>query len=392
MTSPLAVGAAVVEVAVPVGTPMSGYAARTGGALGTHDPCTVRALAVEETYWVTADVCGVDAATCAEVDQRLGGASLGAVTATHTHSGPACTPGRLGGDDATVRGRVVDAAVAAVEEARAERQAATLSAASARGVGVAVNRRDLRSPVDPPVDLVRFEGLGGDVVAWLVTYPCHPVVLSADNRLISGDYVTTLRDELERHAPGAVALFLPGAAGNLNTGHPAEASFTAAAQEGRTFADAARIGRRIAGAALGAESTRIEGRSSAALARDVVRLELQPLGETLGEPLAEPLGEQLSYDAVVTVARWRGLTIVGLPGEPFLSCAEDVRARMRGPGPVLVTGYTNDCPGYLPEAAAYDHGGYEVTDAHRYYGQPAPFARGSAERLQDAAVELASRP
>jgi neutral ceramidase len=57
---------------------------------------------------------------------------------------------------------------------------------------------------------------------------------------------------------------------------------------------------------------------------------------------------------------------------------------------VLVTGYTGDCPGYLPDAEAYAHGGYEVTDAHRYYGMPAPFARGGAERLLDVVVGLVS--
>ena len=34
--------------------------------------------------------------------------------------------------------------------------------------------------------------------------------------------------------------------------------------------------------------------------------------------------------------------------------------------------------------------GYEVDEAHRYYGQPATFAPGSAERLADAAVALVS--
>ena len=94
--------------------------------------------------------------------------------------------------------------------------------------------------------------------------------------------------------------------------------------------------------------------------------------------------------------QWGDLVVVGLPGEPFVSCSEAVRSAVRTvqaergltSGPVVVTGYTNGCPGYLPEASAYPNGGYEVVDAHRYYGMPAPFARGSVERLQDLAVAL----
>jgi hypothetical protein len=415
----LRVGASVLDVDVPVGTPMSGYAARGGGALGTHDPCTVRALAVDDTYWVAADACGLDRDTCAEIDLALGGAGQGAVTATHTHSGPACTPGRLGGDAPQVRARLVEAAVAAVQSARASRQPVAVRAASARGVEVAVNRRDPGAPVDPPVDLLRFEDAAGQVSAWLVTYPCHPVVLSADNRLISGDYVASLRDELERHAPGSVAVFLPGTAGNLNNGHPAEASYTNAAQEGRTFTEADRIGRHIARAALAAAPQPVPVERSASVARRWARLGLVERDDEPAHVLAHRWERELaradpgraallrawidwasrrsahddmSYDAQITVARWGGVTLIGLPGEPFLSCGEGIRARLQRSGPVLVTGYTNDCPGYLPEQSAYDQGGYEIADAHRYYGMPAPFARGSAERLQDAAVDLATGP
>jgi hypothetical protein len=57
----------------------------------------------------------------------------------------------------------------------------------------------------------------------------------------------------------------------------------------------------------------------------------------------------------------------------------------------MVTGYTNGCPGYLPAKDEYKFGGYEVLDAHRYYGMPAPFAAGSAEQLVQAAVDLVSK-
>ena len=423
----LSVGATVVSVVVPVGTAMAGYAARAGGTTGTHDPCTVRALAVEDSCWVTVDVCGLHEDTCAEIGTRLAmPPGHLAVTATHTHSGPVCTPGRLGGDDPVVRQRIVEAVVDAVESARAARQPATLSASSARGAGVAVDRRDPDHAIDPPIDLVRFDGAAG-TVAWLAVYPCHPVVLSADNRLVSGDYAATLRDELEATAPGSVALFLPGTAGDVNDGHAAEASFASGAQPGRTFAQAERVGRHLARHALAAPAEDVDLSSGVSVSRAVQTLRLhvldpEPATElvarwegalpTAGEGQAAVLRAWVgwagrrtaddadTWEATVTVMRWGALTLVGLPGEPFLSCGETVRRDIaaaredRGmpPGPVLVTGYTNGCPGYLPEASAYALGGYEVVDAHRYYGMPAPFAGGSVERLQELAVALAVAP
>jgi hypothetical protein len=412
---PLLAGAAVVAVEVGLGTPLSGYAARAGGATDTHDPCTARAVAVGGTCWVAVDVCGLDRATCASVAERVGlpdGHLV--VTATHTHSGPACTPGRLGGDDALTRARVVDAAVAAATQALATRRPVRLSWSSAPGAGVAVDRRAPSRRVDPPVDLVRLVGEDGDMVAWLVSYPCHPVVLAADNRSVSADYVWALRDELEARAPGSVAVFLPGTCGDINNGHAAEASYTAAPVAGRTFAEAERIGRHLARTALAGSTSEVDA-GPVEVCRTTVELALVPLDAeppaTLAErwtaelPHAEPGraallrawlgwahqrtdGDVRSYPAVVTAVRWGGLWVVGVPGEPFLSFADGLRRRVDGP--VLVTGYTGDCPGYLPEAGAYAHGGYEVVDAHRYYGMPAPFARGSAEQLLEAAAELVS--
>jgi hypothetical protein len=57
----------------------------------------------------------------------------------------------------------------------------------------------------------------------------------------------------------------------------------------------------------------------------------------------------------------------------------------------MVAGYTNGCPGYLPTESEYPLGGYEVSDAHRYYGAAGPFRPGSAEDLV-AAIARLSRP
>lgn len=54
----------------------------------------------------------------------------------------------------------------------------------------------------------------------------------------------------------------------------------------------------------------------------------------------------------------------------------------------MVAGYCDGCPGYLPPRQEYPFGGYEVQDAHRYYGAPGPFVPGAAEALLEAALAL----
>lgn len=84
------------------------------------------------------------------------------------------------------------------------------------------------------------------------------------------------------------------------------------------------------------------------------------------------------------------LRIIALPGEPFLSAADRLRAGHDGP--TIVLGYCDGVPGYLPDESAYALGGYEVVDAHRYYAMPGPFARGSLETVVDVAAALIDGP
>jgi hypothetical protein len=79
-----------------------------------------------------------------------------------------------------------------------------------------------------------------------------------------------------------------------------------------------------------------------------------------------------------------------LPGEIFASTALTIRAAMpAGPTPFVLS-LSDGNPGYIPAREDYPAGGYEVAEAHRYYGLPAAFAPGSAEQLTDA-VLAASR-
>jgi hypothetical protein len=409
-------GAATAAVEVPVGTPMAGYAARPGPSTGVHDPLTVRALVVDEVGFVVVDCCALTEVTCAEV-RAAAGLDEVFVSATHTHSGPCLTPGRVGGADEGVLAEVVAAARTVVAEARARAVPCAVTFAEATGLGVAKNRRHPGRTIDPPLQVIGFEGPDG-VVAVFVTYPCHPVVLDAANRLISADYPGVIRQTVEAAHPGAICIFATGCAGDVNDGHPAEASYTSEASDHRTFAAVDRIGERLGRAAveaLGAAAqvvtaARATARTapvtlalatlqpeSVAAERDGWRRQADRVppsqravydiwGDWADSWLASYGTHPTSWEGRVGLTRVGAVTIVTLPCEPFLGVAEAIRADLPG---AVVLGYTDGVVGYLPTADEYPYGGYEVVDSHRYYGMPAPFEIGSAERLVEAVRTLA---
>ena len=54
----------------------------------------------------------------------------------------------------------------------------------------------------------------------------------------------------------------------------------------------------------------------------------------------------------------------------------------------FVAGYTNGCNSYMPVKQAYKEGGYEVETAPLFYGLPAGFIPGSAERVAESVIKM----
>lgn len=411
-------GVACVEFTPPPGGMMSGFVARTEPAIGAHDPLSARAIVVNDTAIVSADVLGLDAETCAAIRSRcvLPDANV-IVAAVHTHGGPHALPGRFmhGFDEATLK-HVSNACVRAVDDAFAARQPARIRKGVGQDPGVAQNRRHAGGITDTTLPVVEIADRNNRVLATLVSYACHPVVLGADNRLWTADYPHFVRDEVEQKR-GGMTLFLTGCCGDVNNGHSAQASLSLVADPERTYKAAERIGRAVAGSALSSVLEPVLGPTTVAsetVSLYFERLEREPLATLAGQwrheaKTAEPVKAALlgvwsdwadreagrdpcdiRRDSRVTAMRWGEVEIVALPGEIFVETARAIRTRIGNPH-ALVVGFAEDNPGYIPPASEYPHGGYEVAEAHRYYAMPATFAKGSAERLADAAVACISR-
>ena len=400
-------GVAVVDITPPAGLTMAGFGVRTEGAVGAHDALTGRAIVVEDTAIVVADVLGLDLAMSTRIRARCGlPPDNVVVAATHTHGGPATLPGRAGGQvDAAYLARLEQGCVEAIVQAARNRRPVRVLAGVGADPQVGRNRRHADGPVDPATPVLRLQGEDGRDVAVLLAYACHPVTLGPDNLRWTGDYVHFVREAVETAVPGAVAVFLTGCCGDVNTGHSAAASMALTVTSERSFATAARLGQRIAAAALAAELRETEG---AVRVRHVIvplpfeRRERDPRALAVGwreeHAIADAARRVLlehwihwaetvacvenpaPWPGRVSVLEWAGVSLAALPGEIFAATALELRALRPE---AFVVSCCDSFPGYLPPRGEYRFGGYEVEEAHRFIGTPGGFAPGCAEALAE---------
>lgn len=405
------VGVALVDITPPAGLAMTGFGARILPAEGTHDRLTARALVIGETALVVADVLGIDAGMSERIRARCGlPPAAVVVAAVHNHGGPVSMSGRLGAEADPQYLRVLeDGCVEAIARARETAVEASLHFGYGDDPGIARNRRHADGPVDRSLPVLVARDAEGEAIAVLTSYACHPVVLDATNLLWTADYPHFLRSEIEAAFPGATALFLTGCAGDLNTGHSAHASLSLGKNPARTFEAAEAIGKTIAGCAMAAVLEPI-AEIDVSFGEEFVLLDFErrekealedlargweseaaegPAGQVVVLPIWARWARRFAHDrldpirARVSALRWGDVWLVALPGEIFSETSLYIRSLEKFRG--FVVCYADDNPGYIAPASEYDHGGYEVDEAHRYYGMPATFAKGSAERLAEAA-------
>lgn len=443
----LRLGAAKSVITPPVGCELSGFIARTAPMIGVHDDLYARALVwsgddespANAVALVTLDVIDLDAASVRKIRERAAALSgipgeRISVTCTHTHGGPATlATAWLGGCDPSYLDMLCKAAAGAIAVASRQMELVVMRCACGMEPTVGKNRRVAGGVIDPDVPVVRFQRLDGSVIAMLLSYACHPVTLSPDNLLATGDYPGYTVRTLEAIYPGATALFATGCCGQVNTGHTAQESTRGGGNRWRTFGEAERLGRTVAAsAAQAAERAAREDTALAAaphsmesarvrMARRMIRLPLLPTASpTELEALARQSEAERSrlehagsrpgeigpyrvwgewaaalragtLPAIVTaevmVIALGEAALVLLPGEMFVEFGLAIKAHA-APRVVMTLAYANGTPGYIPHRSAYAEGGYEVTEAYHYYGYPACFAPEAGEGLVATACAL----
>lgn len=427
-------GVARADITPPVGVDLCGYGGRPGPSTGVHDDLTATALYLSdgacEVLILACDLVGLHHENVRVLRQRLE-ARTGVpqshimVGCSHTHAGPA-TPclKYLGNTDPAYLERLLEALVTTGAGAR-ERARPARAGWGRAALAVGINRRQARSgrivlgtnaggTTAPYTDVLAVDGLDGAPLARLFSHAAHAVALGGDNTLISADWPGVARRTVEADSPGAMALFLQGCCGNINC---RERGWQGVETQGR-----------LAAAAVKTAVADIVFSDRIALGAALVPLEL-PLADPPPVPQAAALVEEYRRKLAELPAtanrgvRWmaegavdwatdvlrlaergvRGMTVpfpvqalrigsgavVGLPGEVFVEYALNI-SRASSLAPTLVAGYANGDVGYIPTAAAYAEGGYEVSDAIRYYGTTMLLAASEDLIRSAAATALAA--
>ena len=372
--------------------------------------------------WATADVLCVDSALRAQVLDRLADTGVPAdnvvLSATHTHTaasvvdfhGREPTPPAY---KAWLADRFADACREALERAAP----AMLRTGQAR-VDFSVNRReagrmmqvnDIAAPTGLVDDVARVACLTGDAGrSLLVNYAAHSLTMIERVPQISSDFPGRMAQRLEAEPGVCFAQFLQGCTGNINVkihGDEAEAN-----RVGHGLAEAALacLGsapeQEVTDLRMAARRVRlpwadIPTETEARETLDAVRAEGEPSGypaqrkrDWAEQVYREVLkGQPQPYAEVLVQAMRLGDTVfVALPGEVFVEIGAGVRAGVDAPN-VFVVAYANNCEvGYIPTAAAFGQGGYEVDTAPYYYGL-FRFAPGCGETLAQAAIDTAAQ-
>ncbi len=309
--------------------------------------------------------------------------------------------------------------------------------------GTMVLGEDPNGVMDPTVGVVRIDGLDGHPMAILMHYACHPDVLGPKCDLISPDYVGAARAVAET-VTGATAMFLQGAAGDVDPrcgivlgddgmDEMRRLGGELGCEAARVFLGINTLRRRKERVAwqsavsvvtawayadadapsvefLGAASQEVRLPLRPLPSRDVAERALAAARSELETALAGPssLPERLvarrraswaelqlqavergdpgSVDVEVQVVRLNELAIVAIPGELFVEIGMGIKARSPLPF-TFVSGYSNGIFFYIPTAAAFQSGGYEI-ESYRNYQQPAGPTPEWEAMLTRAAGEL----
>jgi len=211
-----------------------------------------------------------------------------------------------------------------------------------------------RGPIDDAVQIVRLDTVAGRPVAVMVHYACHGTSLGGRNSKISGEWMGRMQEYLERQFPGLGAIYLQGAAGDINPRVVGGLDGNVDNIE-TTWALGEEIGREV---------TRVYRQLSAEpWTRPSIQVETAEilLPRRYGE-----LYQDFTATAVkvpTTIVRIGDLMWTTFPGEMFSNIGKQVKAASPATC-AYVMGYTNGYIGYFPEQKAYAEGGYEVAVTH----------------------------
>jgi len=336
-------------------------------AFSVHDPIWARAICFEKdgrrAIVIACDVVGFLHPRVRKLREKIDGVDQVIFASTHCHSAPDTVglwgpfPGISGLSEPYLQ-QFENGVLECARKAIAARVPATLAAGSALVEGVC---KDIRKPDvrnETAASLVARDR-SGRPVAVVVNFAMHPEGMGSKNRAVTSDYPHYLREAVERDFPGAVAVFLSGDLGGMQTPDVKE----------HTWAEIQRCGEAIAakskasldGAAeVAVPEVKFESRKIEFALRNVNFLKAYRagmFGKDVAWVLREHQGEWL-IQSEITALRLGEILFVTVPGEALPEVGKEIFALMNARHKFLV-GLGQDEIGYILPKADFDPKKYE---------------------------------
>jgi hypothetical protein len=419
--------AAQVDLNPPIGSWMTGFAARIKPTTGVHDPIYAHALLLDDGKTrlaiVACDLIGFTPAAIADMRHRIAKKSAIPsvnilITCTHTHSGPATMPfrGVMGHMDpdwfASAQHAIVDMVAALHNDLKPARMAHAMTAIP----GIGFNRQDHTHAPDDALVVIGIDNAEDPShapIATLINYATHPVILGPLNLQFSADYPGEIAKRItDKH--GGVCLYLQGACGDINPSVNREYSGGRGTYDdthavGESLADAALLALQDAPStnevtlrvsskmleipldapptleALAALTAGFEADRQKALADDdsmneQIALAMLEWAHELEQAIAAGTVQQV-LPSELFVAAINEVRLIGVPFEPYSDIGRQIRSNLK-PLQVMFAGYANGLYGYCPTAWAKDQGGYGPVTSCRWFPRMlTPVGYGAAELI-----------
>ena len=383
---------------------MGGFVGRNGESIGMADPLYAKVFVARldsaQVAIVALDLALLDLeftqSVREQVEARTGIPAANVLLAcSHTHSGPdICT--FWGGDDyVDIRQYVRDAIVGGVEKAASQMVEATIGYGSGDVSEFTINRRDPDLDADSELSVIRLDA-GGRPLGVLYNFACHPLILDYRNHLFSADFPGYASPVIENTmGEGSLALFLNGAAGDINPVRfpyqPKQNVYDEMNKENYpvfwgSFDEVERFGMGVGGAVLrvaaGIETGACSGLGVATVPLSLPlqsreQLERHCRFMNYSAEWTERLLETKAFNTEVQALRLGDAVLIAIPGELFSALGTQIKQNVQGLLPQIVS-FANDDVRYILTEDCYAVNRYETT------GTPLP--AGSAALVEEAAL------
>ena len=361
------VGFAKVTITPPLPVQLAGYGVERTGT-GVADNLQARAMVCEEDghrvallacdlLWLERRHVKVLRERVAEIADVAPDSLM--VAASHTHSGPDTMDWfHFAPVDPKWLHALLKQLASAVFLAAGNLREAKLERLVGQ-VEIGVNRRvhkeregyrlgvNTEGPVDHTLSMLRVTADDGTLLGSVMHQQTHPVVLSGQSTVVSGDWPGEACRVVEQTL-GGCCLFVNGACGDINP----------RVGPGRLYSEVLRVGRQCGGAAvelLNREPTDAVGGLGAV--RESLEVAHRP-HPYLDVPYERRLAEDGGMFLETQVLKLGALSFISCPGECLIETGRKVLSETKL-ATAEIAGYTNDYIGYLPLPHIYEQGGYE---------------------------------